>query len=77
MRAVASNLLEQFLAAQGYTLQGEEDIADDTGRSVYKVSNKNGQTEYLHLLSTDDGPVLLFSDKNNLTREELIALAQR
>jgi hypothetical protein len=75
-RSVASNQLEPFLKAQGYSLVGNEDIGDDY-HPVYQVSNKNGGIEYLYLLSTDDGvPVLLLADNKDLTREELIALAK-
>jgi hypothetical protein len=67
--------LNQFLQAQGYVLLGEEDIEDDTGRKVYRVSN-NGVTEYLHLFTTDSGrPVLLLGQKD-MTLEQLKVLAE-
>ena len=76
MRSVASNQIEPFLAAQGYTLLRNEEIGDDH-HNVYRVSNRTGGIEYLHLLSTDDGlPVLVFADSKDLTREQLIALAK-
>lgn len=73
MRSLA-NSIEPFLSAKGYKLLGQEDIADDTGRSLYRVSNKDNQIEYLHLISTDKGPVLLLGEKD-LTREQLLAKA--
>jgi hypothetical protein len=76
MRSIASNQLEPFLNSQGYSLLANEEIEDDY-RRIYRVSNKEGKIEYLHLLSTDDGvPVMLFTDQKDLTREQLIALAQ-
>jgi hypothetical protein len=76
MRSVASDQIEPFLEAQGYRLLGNEEIEDDY-RRIYRVSNKDGKIEYLHLLSTDDGvPVMLFTDRKDLTREQLIAWAK-
>jgi hypothetical protein len=76
MRSIASNQIEPFLEAQGYRYLGNEEIDDDY-RKVYRVSNKNGEIEYLHLLSTDDGvAVMLFTDRKDLTREQLIAMAK-
>jgi hypothetical protein len=76
MRSVASDQLELFLKTLGYRLLRNEEIEDDY-RSVYQVSNKDRKIEYLHLLSTDDGrTVMLFTDRKDMTREQLIALAK-
>jgi hypothetical protein len=65
-----------FLKAKEYRLLRNEEIEDDY-RRVYQVLNKDGKTEYLHLLPTDDGtPVMLFTDRKDMTREQLIALAK-
>lgn len=71
-RLVSTTLLER-LENQGYEVD-KQDIEDDTGRSVYKVS-KDGVTKYLNVLSTDKGDTVYLLAEKELTREELLARA--
>lgn len=67
-RQVSSTLKEKF-ESQGYAVE-KQDIEDDTGRSVYKVS-KDGKIDYLNVLSKDNGDTVYFTTERELTAEEI------
>jgi hypothetical protein len=56
-RLVAQDL-EQKLTQQGYSLS-EQDIADDTGMKVYKVTKDNQLKFYLHAIWSDRGTLYI------------------
>ena len=68
-RLVSTTLLERF-ENQGYEVD-KQDIEDETGRSVYKVS-KDGVIQYLNVLSTDKGDTVYLLAERELTRQELL-----
>ena len=67
-RTVSEDYKKKF-EAQGYVFDKQE-IEDDTGRSVYKIS-KDGKTQYFNVLSTDNGGTVYLITERELTREEL------
>jgi hypothetical protein len=68
-RSVAENL-QKRLEQDGYQVEKLDDIEDDIGRSVYRVS-KDGETPYyLNVLSIDQGTIYVRSPRL-LSREEL------
>ncbi len=68
----ASKTLVERLQEGGYEVE-KQDNEDDTGRSVYKVT-KDGKTQFLSVLPTDNGDTVYLLAERELTREELIRM---
>jgi hypothetical protein len=50
---LVSNNFKQKLEGQGYDVEEESDIEDDTGRRVYRVSKEGVTKYYINLLSPE------------------------